>query len=283
MSLFAGSLTAGKLLNGGLFLSNAQNPAFITTWDTTKSGVTGSTSIRIPLVPGVSYDFTVDWGDGNSEHVSGSALSNKDHIYLSSGIYTVTITGTFPRIYFNNGGDKLKLLTIENLGSVGWQSFNSAFRGCANNTKCSGYVDWGTITDFSFAWQNNKLTAWTTGLPASLRNCSIAWHGNSLTSWAFDLPASLENCAFAWYGNNITTWTGGGWSGVTDATNALASGTNAINTADYNTLLIKIEANNNNNNVPFHFGNSKYSGAGATARAALIADHADTITDGGPA
>lgn len=308
MSLFAGSLTTGHLLNGGLGNGGlfARNAAFITTWDTTKAGVTGSTSIRLPLVSGVAYNFVVDWGDGSSETVTSSAISSKDHTYSVGGIYTVTISGTFQRIYFNDGGDKLKLLTIENLGAVGWTSFNGAFYGCSNNTKCAGYVDWGSTTDLTNAWRGNQLTSWTTPLPASLTNCSNAWYGNQLTSWTVDLPASLASCSHAWRNNHltswtiplpasltncigawqynqITSWTGGGWAGVTDASNALYSGTNAINTTDYNALLVTIEANNQNNNVPFHFGNSKHSGAGTVARAALIADHGDTITDGGPA
>jgi hypothetical protein len=64
--------------------------------------------------------------------------------------------------------------------------------------------------------------------------------------------------------------------------NALLSVT--LSTANYDSLLTGWEAQAVQNNVNFHGGNAKYSaGAPATARAALIADHTWTITDGGPA
>jgi hypothetical protein len=54
-----------------------------------------------------------------------------------------------------------------------------------------------------------------------------------------------------------------------------------INTTDYNNLWVNIEANNSNSSVLFHGGNSKTSGAGTTAKAAQVADHTWTVTDGG--
>ncbi|MBK8184802.1 MAG: hypothetical protein IPK63_18745 [Candidatus Competibacteraceae bacterium] len=399
-SLFDGKLFEGGLFNGGIFERSgaAINPNFVFTIDTTKAGVTGSSAFRIPMVSGSVYDFNVDWGDASNENVSGSALTAKDHTYSSPGIYIITISGTFPRIFFNDAGDKLKVLSTQNLGAVGWTSFAFAFLGCSNQTTVEGDVDWGVVTDCqsawsgnnltswavelptgltncqsawygnnltswtielppgltncsyawrdnnltswtvelptgltnciyawrdnnltswtvelptgltnciyawrdnnltswtvelptgltncSYAWYGNNLTSWTVELPTGLTNCSYAWSGNNLTSWAVELPTGLTNCSAAWYTNAITSWTGGGWAGVTNANNAIGGGTNNINTTDYNALLVAIEANNQNNNVPFHFGLSKHSGAGTTARAALIADHSDTITDGGPA
>jgi len=55
---------------------------------------------------------------------------------------------------------------------------------------------------------------------------------------------------------------------------------NTINTERYSQLLIDLEANNNNNNVEFHGGFSKYNAQGEIARNALIA-RGWTITDGG--
>ncbi|MCP4456431.1 MAG: BspA family leucine-rich repeat surface protein, partial [Cytophagales bacterium] len=44
------------------FRVSAQNE-FITTWQTT----TASESITIPTTGGSGYNYTVDWGDGNTE------------------------------------------------------------------------------------------------------------------------------------------------------------------------------------------------------------------------
>ena len=79
-------------------LTHAQD-AFITQWNTSLDA-SEFPYVTIPTHPDETYDYNVDWGDGNnSTNQSGDAT----HVYASSGIKTVTITGTFPRIYLNNG------------------------------------------------------------------------------------------------------------------------------------------------------------------------------------
>jgi len=58
-----------------------------------------------------------------------------------------------------------------------------------------------------------------------------------------------------------------------------------ISTANYDALLIGWEGQSVVDGLSPHFGGSEYTsgGAAATARAALIADHGWTITDGGTA
>ena len=101
---------------------------FITTWKTDNSGTSNDDQITIPTT-GTGYDYTINWGDGNSDtNVSGDIT----HTYASAGTYTVEISGDFPRIYFNNTGDKDKILTIEQWGDIDWTSMQSAFYGCSN-------------------------------------------------------------------------------------------------------------------------------------------------------
>jgi surface protein len=58
----------------------------------------------------------------------------------------------------------------------------------------------------------------------------------------------------------------------------------AFSQTNYDLLLPAWEAQSVQNSVNFHAGSAKYgAGAPASARAALIADHSWTITDGGPA
>ena len=105
--------------------------AFKITVDTTEAGSASDTFV-LPLYNGETYDFHVNWGDGNEEDVSSSAIDSKSHTYASSGTYQIAITGTFPRIYFNNTGDKLKLISIDNWGTISWSSMVTAFLGCKN-------------------------------------------------------------------------------------------------------------------------------------------------------
>ncbi len=102
--------------------------AFITTWETT----TANESITIPTT-GSGYNYFVDWGDGvHTFHSDIDMSTDATHTYVNSGIYTVKIVGVFPRIYFNNIGDKDKILTVEQWGAIDWTSMEKSFFGCSN-------------------------------------------------------------------------------------------------------------------------------------------------------
>src|SRR5690606_29043250 len=77
------------------FQINAQNTAFVTTWKVASN----SLNIAIPTY-GTGYDYTVDFGDGT---VQDNVTGNATHTYSQPGVYTVSISGDFPRIYFNSG------------------------------------------------------------------------------------------------------------------------------------------------------------------------------------
>jgi len=102
----------------------AQKP-FITTWETT----TDKESITIPTT-GEGYNYTVDWGDGSSDsELTGDAT----HEYDTAGIYTVSISGDFPRMFFDFGGAN-QIMTIEQWGDIEWASMERAFAGCDSLT-----------------------------------------------------------------------------------------------------------------------------------------------------
>ncbi|MCL6267059.1 BspA family leucine-rich repeat surface protein [Flagellimonas myxillae] len=128
--------TYNWIINDGGELSNCGSP-FVTTWKTDNPGLSEDNQITIPTFPGETYDYTVDWGDGSTDsNVTGDIT----HTYATPGTYTVSITGVFPRIYFNDftlnfsdfTGDELKLLTIEQWGNIHWTSMEAAFAGCWN-------------------------------------------------------------------------------------------------------------------------------------------------------
>jgi surface protein len=94
-------------------------------------GTTNSSSFRLPAV---GTNYTVDWGDGNIEVLSSTTLfsSFPVHVYSSPGIYQIQISGPLERIFFDNTGDRIKLLEIQNWGSIEWTSMFRAFTGCVN-------------------------------------------------------------------------------------------------------------------------------------------------------
>lgn len=101
----------------------AQQP-FITKWEVTSQDL----SITIPTI-GSGYNYSVNFGDGTIlNNVNGDAT----HSYNYPGIYTVSISGDFPRIHFEGSASLYKIIGIEQWGDIQWQSMEEAFSGCSN-------------------------------------------------------------------------------------------------------------------------------------------------------
>jgi surface protein len=116
---------------------NAPEDDFVITIKSDNPGSSLSTQFTIPTFPGEAYNYNVDCDDNGVNEVTGASF-NYTCDYASAGTYTVRIkdntgSGTgFPRIYFNNGLDKLKLLSIDQWGTGSWTSMFRAFSGCSN-------------------------------------------------------------------------------------------------------------------------------------------------------
>ncbi len=109
--------------------SYAQN--FTSVWDTSniEAGSSANNQITIPTNPAYTYNYIVDWGDGQTDaNVTGDIT----HTYTTEGEYTINISGSFPSIYFNQSGDKLKIIEILSWGNIQWQTMENAFDGCEN-------------------------------------------------------------------------------------------------------------------------------------------------------
>lgn len=103
--------------------------SFIIEVDTTKAGSSSSDQFTIPTT-GTGYNYTVKTSDGQA--LTGRT-GNTTITFPSSGIYEVKISGDFPRIYFNNTGDRLKLIDIKQWGNIQCgNSLTRAFYGCEN-------------------------------------------------------------------------------------------------------------------------------------------------------
>ena len=130
------SLTANgwDITDGGLALScTTLSPNdFVTTWktDNLSAGSSNSTSITIPTT-GTGYLYDVDWNNDGTFDETG-ITGNVTHDFGTAGTYTIKIQGNFPRIYFNTGGDKDKILSVDQWGNQQWTSMGNAFNGCIN-------------------------------------------------------------------------------------------------------------------------------------------------------
>ncbi len=171
---------------------NAQSD-FITTWQTT----TASEAIAIPTFTSETYDYTVDWGDGT---VESGFTGDASHTYTETGTYTVAISGTFPRIYFNNGNDgqmKDKILTIEQWGEIQWSSMEQAFSGCSQlHINASDAPDLSSVI---------SLQAMFSGC-LSLNESIDHWNVSTITnlSFMFDAASSFNQPLSSWDVSNVT-------------------------------------------------------------------------------
>ncbi|MGO4919194.1 BspA family leucine-rich repeat surface protein [Maribacter spongiicola] len=118
-----------------LFLSfSLFSQSFTSIWNTNniETGSSAANQITIPTNPAyTTYSYNIDWGDTNTDT---GVTGNITHTYATPGIYTISISGTFPSIYFNdeNANDKLKIIEILAWGDIEWQTMENAFYGCEN-------------------------------------------------------------------------------------------------------------------------------------------------------
>jgi len=128
---------------------------FITTWKTDNPGNTSPIELKISINPAFAsnYNYTVDWGDGNTSDHTGEYT----YTYATAGTYTVTISGDFPQLYLN-GGDNDKLLTIEQWGDGILLSLNNAFSGCSNlENNATDTPNLRSVTDMSSMFEGATL------------------------------------------------------------------------------------------------------------------------------
>ncbi len=181
------------------------DPDFVITVKTDNAGDSSDTEFIIPT-NGIGYDYKVVCDDVNFPGVVSNAQSNNNYTctYAAAGTYTIRIkdnsglnTG-FPRIYFGNAGDKLKLLTIQNWGTGIWTSMHEAFYGCANMTM--------TATD-------NPVLSGVTDMFAMFRDAA-SFNGN-ISGWN---TSTVTNMSAMFYGATLFNQPIGSWntSNVTD-------------------------------------------------------------------
>jgi len=253
--------------------------------DTTIAGTTGVGNFE--LRGAGTRQYTVDWGDGN---VSTGLTGDVTHTYAVAGVYTISVAGLFPQVFYNALGDRLKVKKILSFGDIVWGSFVNAFNGCGI-TDINGVIANGQgVSSFSSAFRSMQLSV----IPAGLfDNCPLVlsfaetfrfnqintipqglFDNNPLASifiGTFRANGTIPNCPSDLFANNPL------------ANNfAECFQFSTLTTQTYSDMLVSLDQNNQNLNVPFHGGNSTYTGAAAiAARANLVNVKGWNIIDGG--
>jgi len=173
--------------------SEADNDAFITTWDTSLGS---GTTVTLALAGTV--DATIDWGDGTVTNVTTPGPHTHD--YGTDGIYTVSVTGSVTAYNSSSNSsfsESQKLLTVESWGDLGFEDLSFAFFFARNLTfvpNSSEGID--GVTDMSFMFErafnfNSPIGDWNT---AAVTDMSFMF--NSATS--FNQPIG------GWNTGNVT-------------------------------------------------------------------------------
>lgn len=297
--IYLGSNEISKAyLGSNEVFSSGDTTTFITTWRTTTSNET----ITIPTAGG-GYNYNIITSDG--QEFTG-LTGNHTITFANAGDYDVSISGTFPRIYFNNGGDKTKLIDIKQWGNIAWSSFLGAFNGATNFVGTfTDAPNLTNVTSFSSAFRNcssfsANLSSWDVSNVTSFSNSFMIFGGNAtapstpvsgLGSWdmgsAINVSIMLSNQTN--YNEDLSLWN---IANVTNFSNFALNVT--FSTSNYDAILIGWESTlqgtypNGSGYTPtisINFGNSQYTSGGtaAAARASLVSNFGWSIVDGGAA
>ncbi|MGJ8738979.1 BspA family leucine-rich repeat surface protein [Zobellia laminariae] len=144
----------------------SQRP-FITTWKTDNEGSSADNQIKIPTYAPEIYNYSVDWGDGTSDTgITGS----KTHTYEVPGVYQISISGMFPRIFMEDSykSDSYKLISVDQWGDQIWTGMSQAFQDCKNlHILASDIPDLRDVTSFRRMFvnatsMNEDISGWDT-------------------------------------------------------------------------------------------------------------------------
>jgi surface protein len=126
-ALFVGAYIFGGGLTGGTKISNISGNTITLTLPTSRvttnaqlfvSLTTLPNQIRLPLVSNGSYNFYVDWGDGNVDLITRWDQPEVLHTYSTAGTYNVKILGNITGWNFAFNTDANKIIKINKWGCL---------------------------------------------------------------------------------------------------------------------------------------------------------------------
>lgn len=194
---------------------------FVSIWNTANisGGSSASNQVALPLFSSGSYNFIVDWGDGNTDTITAWNQAEVTHTYTTAGIYTISIEGECKGFRFNNTGDRQKIISVttwgyfELIGNLGRQ-----FYGCTNLdlTSVSDVLNFGNCTNceymfgsYAFATINN-INSWDVSNVTVMNNMfdNANPFNQSLNSWDVS-SVTIMNLMFTnanSFNGNISSW-----------------------------------------------------------------------------
>jgi len=141
----------------------------------------GADTFQLPLEASGTYNFNVDWGDGNDDDITAWDDIATNHSYSGAGTYNVVITGTIIGWSFNGTGDRLLITNISEFGPLRLGNSGGYFNDCRNLTI--------TATD-------NLDTTGTTTMERAFRRCEVLDTVPSMNTWDMSSVTILDDMFF---------------------------------------------------------------------------------------
>jgi surface protein len=223
--------------------------AFVTTWEIPAGG-------RLNLEFGTNggsdltdYDFVINWGDGISQRITGDDPDPR-HTYDLPGFYTVSVVGTFASPSLAGLLNDPALLSIDQWGTIQWESMAFAFWGQDRMVlNATDVPDFSKVSNMSFMFRgassfNGDIGSWdvssVTDMTSMFNGATSfnqdigGWDVSSVTTMSsmFEGASSFNGDVGSWDVSSVTTMSSmfegassfngdiGGWdvSSVTDMT-----------------------------------------------------------------
>jgi len=219
---------------------------FMSRWNTGNTGASGDGQIKLPLENGGNYNFVVDWGDGSIDTITSWDSPAATHTYPVSGGWVIGISGTIEGFRFNNEGDRVKLLEVQQWGPLRLGNSGGYFYGAVLlQITATDNLDFTGTTDLSFAFANCSTL---TTIP-NLEN----WDLSNVTN----MQSLFQNAVS--FNQDLSAWN---ISNVTNMTDMLSSVT--LSNENYEALLVSWSALSVQPNIVFDAGNAIYNSEAAT-------------------
>jgi len=246
-----------------------------------------SETFTLPGQAAAPFNAVINWGDGSVLETVNAA--NPSHIYDVAGHYDIQISGTFGSIWFNDGGDKLKVYDVKHWGDPQMDRAVAMFAGCANlkvtakdsmdASGCATIGEWirscTSITKVNVRGMDvSNVTNFTHVFRQMLLNHI------DVSTWKFLTSGTNFSNMFYQSPNlnpDVSAWD---VSNVTDMGHMFNQ--SGFNDENYDKLLVSWSAQAVQPDVEFHAGYAKYT---KVAERAILTDPPNNwiITDGGPA
>lgn len=210
-----------------------------------------------------SYDYNVDCDSDGVNEAEGVSYNYTCH-YATPGIYTISISGTFPQIEFafnhmHSRPDHSRVISLEQWGTIEWKSMQYAFENTKNMVgNAIDTPDLSSVENMAWMFTGSKFN----------QNIS-SWNVSNVTNMAWMFSRSQFNQDISdWNVSNVTNMRGMFWY---SQFNQNISNWNVSSVTNMSYMFYRARAFSNNDlsawdvhNVENYYGFSYGWGAGNT-------------------